>query len=93
MFRYPAAIFREVFRKKEQKPNTRNQVLHRLYCNDYNIKILRIDTHKITILWYQIRSYTQYAYKQLSRSYVIQRDLVQMEHVKCIVSGGVTYLD
>ena len=29
------------------------------------------------------------AYRRLSRSYVIRRDLVHMKRVKCVVSGGV----
>jgi hypothetical protein len=31
----------------------------------------------------------EHAHKHLSQSYVIRRDLVQMERVQCVVSGGV----
>jgi hypothetical protein len=30
----------------------------------------------------------EHAYKHLSQSYVIQRDLVLMECVKCVMQGG-----
>ena len=41
MFWHRGANLRELFRTKEYKPNLLFSVLHRQYCNDENIKIVK----------------------------------------------------
>jgi hypothetical protein len=55
---------------------------HKLKCRDIKGSRFRC---KFTVV------YIPCTYKHLSRSYEIRRDLVQMNRVKCVVSGSVVY--
>jgi hypothetical protein len=63
-------------------------------------KIIKLPCCNIKTVWQWATSRTssqpiifrlQYVYKQLSRSSWYKSDLVHMEGVKCVVSGGAVY--